>query len=80
VVRLNGPNDEAGTASRTALVDKLLLTPMVAAEALGIGRSKLYELLATGRLPSVRLDGCRRIATADLAELVDRLHDADNKN
>jgi excisionase family DNA binding protein len=61
-------------------MDKLLLTPMEAAEVLGVGRSKLYELLATGRLPSVRLDGCRRIANVDLAELVDRLRAADNKN
>jgi excisionase family DNA binding protein len=32
-------------------MDKVLLTPVEAARALGIGRSKLYELLQSGRLP-----------------------------
>jgi excisionase family DNA binding protein len=42
-------------------MDKLLLTPIEAAEALGIGRSKLYELIQSGRLPSVRIGTCRRV-------------------
>lgn len=42
-------------------MDKVLLTPVEAAAALGIGRSKLYELLQSGRLPSVRIGSCRRI-------------------
>ncbi|MFL5910240.1 MAG: helix-turn-helix domain-containing protein [Gaiellaceae bacterium] len=54
-------------------MDKLLLTPAEAAQALGIGRTKVYELIATGRLRSVRLDGCRRITSDDLAAFVARL-------
>ena len=42
-------------------MDKLLLTPTEAASALGIGRSKLYELLQTGELASVRIGACRRV-------------------
>lgn len=42
-------------------MDKLLLTPVEAANALGIGRSKLYELLQTGELASVRIGACRRV-------------------
>lgn len=42
-------------------MDKVLLTPVEAASALGIGRSKLYQLLQSGRLPSVRIGACRRI-------------------
>ena len=42
-------------------MDKVLLTPVEAATVLGIGRSKLYELLRSGRLPSVRIGACRRI-------------------
>jgi excisionase family DNA binding protein len=38
-----------------------LLTPIEAATALGIGRSKLYELIQTGQLPSVRIGTCRRV-------------------
>ncbi len=42
-------------------MDKLLLTPTEAAHALGIGRSKLYQLLQTGQLGSVRIGSCRRV-------------------
>ena len=52
---------------------RLLLTPTEAAEALGIGRSKLYELLQTGVLESVHIGACRRIPTEAVLALVDRL-------
>jgi excisionase family DNA binding protein len=42
-------------------VPKLLLTVPEAARALSISRSKLYELLASGAIRSVRIDGSRRI-------------------
>jgi excisionase family DNA binding protein len=42
-------------------MDKLLLTPVEAAHALGIGRSKVYELLSSGELDSVRIGSCRRV-------------------
>lgn len=54
-------------------MDKLLLTPAEAAQALGIGRSKLYELIRAEVVPSVRIGGCRRVAAVDLAEVVTRL-------
>ena len=54
-------------------MDKLLLTPREAADALGIGRSKLYELLRAGVVPSVRIGSCRRIAARDLTTLVESL-------
>ncbi|MBW3649581.1 MAG: helix-turn-helix domain-containing protein [Actinobacteria bacterium] len=47
-------------------VDRYLLRPEDAAHVLSIGRSKLYELLASGRLPSVMIDGCRRVRTEDI--------------
>ena len=40
---------------------RLLLTVPEAAEALAISRSKLYELIASGVIVSVRTDGSRRI-------------------
>jgi excisionase family DNA binding protein len=49
---------------------KLLLTPEEAARALGIGRTKLYELLATAKLPSVRIGGSRRVSVGALTEFV----------
>lgn len=51
-------------------MDKVLLTPAEAAQALGIGRSKLYELLQSGRLPSVRIGACRRIPATSIHRFV----------
>ena len=59
-------------------MEKLLLTPREAADVLGIGRSKLYELLQAGQIPSVRIGKCRRIPATALRELVENLsRDAD---
>lgn len=52
---------------------KLLLRPEEAAEVLGIGRSKLYELLAAGTVQSVRIGKCRRVPLAALEDYVRRL-------
>lgn len=51
-------------------MDKLLFTPSEAAAVLGIGRSKVYELLSDGQLPSVRIDRCRHIPADELVALV----------
>jgi excisionase family DNA binding protein len=51
-------------------MDKLLLTPIEAARALGIGRSKLYQLIQSGRLPSVLIGRSRRITAAALRAYV----------
>ena len=54
-------------------MDKLLYRPKEAARALGIGRDKLYELMRSGRLRSVK-DGGARFITADaLAAYIARL-------
>ena len=52
---------------------RLLLTVPEAAEALAISRSKLYELLASGDVASIRIDGSRRIPLIALEEYVSRL-------
>jgi excisionase family DNA binding protein len=57
-------------------MDKLLLTPTEAAHALGIGRSKLYELLHVGALDSVLIGSCRRIPTDALGRYIERLQAA----
>jgi excisionase family DNA binding protein len=59
------------------MTDRILLTPTEAARALGIGRSKLYELLQTGDLESVHIGACRRIPTDALTALVTRLRGAE---
>jgi excisionase family DNA binding protein len=55
------------------MVERLLLTPTEAAQALGIGRSKLYELLRSGAVPSVRIGTCRRIPADALAAVIAQL-------
>ena len=49
----------------------LLLRPVEAAAALGISRSKIYELLARRVIPSVRLDGSIRVPAIQLRAWVD---------
>ncbi len=36
-------------------MEKLLLTPAEVAQAIGIGRSKAYELIASGQLPAIKV-------------------------
>lgn len=55
------------------LMEPLLLTPVQAARMLGIGRSKLYELLAKGQLESVRIGNCRRVPAQALHNFLARL-------
>lgn len=55
-------------------MEVLLLKVPEAAAQLGISRAKLYELLSDGSLPSVRVDGCRRIRRDDLLAFVENLH------
>ena len=44
-------------------MERLLLRPEEAAETLGIGRSKTYELLASGELPSIKVGRSMRVPT-----------------
>jgi len=56
-------------------MDKLLLTPEEAAEVLGIGRTKVYSLIADGELLSVRIGKSRRVPRDALDEYIARLED-----
>ncbi len=51
----------------------LLYKPEAAADALGIGRSKLFELIAAGDIETVQIGRSRRIPAEALAQYVDRL-------
>ena len=53
-------------------MERLLLRPLEAAEAIGIGRSKVYEMLARGELPSVRIGRVVRVPVDKLREWVER--------
>ena len=61
-------------------MEKLLLTPEEAADALSIGRSKLYTLIATGDVASVRIGASRRIPWSALVAYVETLADRPSTN
>ncbi len=42
-------------------MEKMLLRPTEVAEALGLGRSKTYELIANGTIPSITIGKSRRV-------------------
>lgn len=54
-------------------MESLLLKVPEAAAALGLSRAKVYELIKRGALPSVRIDGSRRVRASDLRAYVDGL-------
>ena len=58
------------------VMDKLLLTPTEAASTLGIGRSKVYELLKSGQLQSIHIGACRRVPTEALKTFLEQLRTA----
>jgi len=62
-------------------MERLLLKPVEVTEMLGIGRSRIYEMLATGELPSVRIGRCIRIPVIALNEWInEHKSGGDNNN
>lgn len=53
--------------------DKLLYRVSEVAHYLSLSRSKVYEMLRAGALPSVKIDGVRRVRGADVVAYVDTL-------
>jgi excisionase family DNA binding protein len=51
-------------------VSRLLYRVADAAVALSLSRAKVYELISSGALRSVRIDGARRIRAVDLEAFV----------
>ena len=51
-------------------VVRLLYRVSEAALALGLSRAKVYELINSGALRALRIDGARRIRAADLEAFV----------
>ncbi len=70
-----GPRPTARTA---ATPESLLLRPREAARLLGIGRSKLFEMLAQQELPVVRIGRCVRIPRTELRIWVDQRLEAED--
>ncbi len=49
-------------------MEKLLLKPTEVAETLGVGRSKAYQMMASGILPVVRMGKSVRVPVVQLRE------------
>lgn len=54
---------------------RLLLRVEEAADLLGVGRTRVYELIGSGALQSVKIGGSRRVPAAALRAFVTRLTD-----
>lgn len=57
-------------SSSSVLAELRLLRISEAGEVLGLGVSKVHQLVASGRLKSVKLDSARRIPLAALREFI----------
>jgi excisionase family DNA binding protein len=58
-------------------MEKLLLSPEEAAQALGVGRSRIYDLMRTRELLSVRIGKSLRVPVAAVHAYVERLTEQD---
>jgi excisionase family DNA binding protein len=58
------------TGIRRSPMERLLLRPAEAAETLGISRSRLYQLLAAGHLPVIRVGQSMRVPVQELERWV----------
>ena len=54
-------------------MDKQLLKVEEAAQLLSLGRSKLYQLVLAGAIPSVRIGRSRRVPVAAIEEYIRKL-------
>ncbi len=55
-----------GSVHSSSEIGPLLLSPEEASRVLGISRSKLYQLMAKGEIPSITVGRSRRVPTAEL--------------
>jgi excisionase family DNA binding protein len=54
-------------------ISDLLLKPEAAAQALNIGRSKIYQLMEAGEIESVKIGRSRRISVKALEAFTEKL-------
>jgi len=54
----------------------LVLTPNQSAEAIGVSRSKIYELLRSGELRSIKIGRSRRVPIEDLNQFIADLRES----
>jgi excisionase family DNA binding protein len=73
-----GESAVIGTNGNLREPEQLLLTPEQASVRLAICRTRIYELMASGQLESVRIGSSRRIPASALVDFVQRLRSGVN--
>ena len=63
---------------RQVIMKRLLLSPDQVAESLGVCRSRVYDLMRTCVLPSVKIGRARRVPVSAVRAYVDQLMDSRN--
>lgn len=64
------PLSRSGGEEVKPMQEKLLLRAEEAAELLGVGRTKVYELIGRGEMPVVRIGRCLRIPRRTLDQWI----------
>ena len=63
------------------MADELLVDVIEAARRLGVGRSKIYQLMGAGELKSLHVGKLRRVLVSDLTAFIERqIADEDANN
>jgi excisionase family DNA binding protein len=52
------------------MFERMLLRPSEVAVAIGVGRSKIYDLIHSGEIPSIRIGGSIRVPADQLREVI----------
>jgi len=60
------------------MTEKLLLRPEEVAELIGVGRTKVYELMGSGLIRSVKIGGSRRVPKSAVDQFVATLLSAND--
>lgn len=72
----NVPTDPAKSTSGHPVVEPLTVRIPTAIRMIGIGRSKLYELIQAGEIDTVKVGRCTLITVESLKRFVKRSHEA----
>jgi len=73
--QLRGAETPAGQKGKM-IMERLLLSPDQVAESLGVCRSRVYDLMRTRVLPSVKIGRARRVPVSAVRAYVDQLTDS----
>jgi excisionase family DNA binding protein len=60
-------------SNETVSVVQMLYRPEEAAQVLRIGRTRLFDLIRSGELRSIKIGNSRRVSATALSEFVERL-------